>query len=107
MAIFNSKQLKGKDMKITKEDVIKTANLAKLDPDETLMEELAYQLENIIEYMDTLKEVNTDDVEPTFHVISKKNAFRDDELKAHAEKKDILFNAPRCDKHNFIVPKVI
>lgn len=94
-------------MKITKEDVIKTANLARLNPDEKLMEKLALQIEDILKYVDTLQDVDTEGIEPAFHVIEKTNAFREDERRPHAKKEEVLCNAPKSDDENFIVPKVI
>jgi aspartyl-tRNA(Asn)/glutamyl-tRNA(Gln) amidotransferase subunit C len=94
-------------MNIQKKDVLNVANLSRLNLDEKVVEKIALQIEDILKYVETLNEVNTENIEPTFHVISKTNAFRDDTLHEHAIKEDVLLNAPQSDDDNFIVPQVI
>ncbi len=94
-------------MKITREEVIHVANLARLDVDEALIDKFAKQIGMILEYIDTLNRVNTEGVTPTSHAISLTNAFREDDVKEDFDKDAALANAPEKEDGNFIVPKII
>ncbi len=94
-------------MKITKQEVIHVANLARLDLDEVSIEKFAGQIGTILEYVDKLNQVDTKGIKPTSHAIFLSNAFREDEEKQHLERDLSLANAPEQEYGNFIVPKVI
>ena len=94
-------------MKITKEEVLYVAHLARLDIDAEAIDAFAAQIAEILEYVDTLNQVDTDGVEPTSHAIFLTNAFRDDLPAAHLERKKALLNAPEQRDGNFVVPRVI
>ena len=94
-------------MKITREEVLYVADLARLDLDETSIETFAEQIANILEYVDMLNQVDTQGITPTSHAISLTNAFREDEEKGHLERDRALANAPERENGNFIVPKVV
>lgn len=94
-------------MKITKDEVLYVANLARLDLDEAAIEKFAGQIDNILEYIELLNQVDTRDVKPTSHAIALTNAFRDDEQKEHLDRDRVLANAPRKEDGSFVVPKVI
>lgn len=70
-------------------------------------ERFGTQLDSILNYMDTLNELETKNVEPTSHVISIRNVLREDFPVASLDREDALLNAPdRADKF-FRVPKII
>jgi aspartyl-tRNA(Asn)/glutamyl-tRNA(Gln) amidotransferase subunit C len=94
-------------MKITKEGVMHVAHLARLDIDETAIDTLANQIGKILEYVDTLRSVNTEGVKPTTHAIMLTNAFREDTKKEHLDREAVLANAPEKEDGSFVVPKVI
>jgi aspartyl-tRNA(Asn)/glutamyl-tRNA(Gln) amidotransferase subunit C len=94
-------------MKITKEEVVYVANLARLDLDDASIEKFAGQIGTILEYVDTLKRVDTTGVRPTSHAISLNNAFREDTPQEHLDRDMALANAPEKEDGNFLVPKVI
>ena len=94
-------------MKITKEDVLYVADLARLELDTASIDAFAEQIANILEYVDMLNRVDTAGVNPTTHAISLTNAFRDDEEKDHLERDLALANAPEREDGNFIVPKIV
>jgi aspartyl-tRNA(Asn)/glutamyl-tRNA(Gln) amidotransferase subunit C len=94
-------------MKISKEEVIYVADLARLDVDSELIDKFAEQLGTILEYMETLKSVDTKGVRPTSHAISMTNAFREDDEERHFSRNSSLANAPDKADGNFIVPKVV
>ncbi|WP_319522132.1 Asp-tRNA(Asn)/Glu-tRNA(Gln) amidotransferase subunit GatC [uncultured Desulfosarcina sp.] len=94
-------------MKITKEEVLHVAQLARLDVDEADIERFAGQIGTILEYVDALTKVETTGVTGTSHAITLTNAFREDEEKAQLAPEDALANAPEKDDSAFIVPKII
>jgi len=94
-------------MKITKDEVLYVADLARLDLDDESIETYAGQIDNILEYVDKLKTVDTEGVGPTSHAIFLTNAFREDENKQHLEREQVLNNAPEKEDGSFIVPRVV
>ncbi len=94
-------------MKITKDEVLYVAELARLDLDEASIEKFAGQIGSILRYVDKLNEVNTQGVRPTSHAISATNAFREDEQGQPLDREKALANAPQKEDGNFIVPKVV
>jgi aspartyl-tRNA(Asn)/glutamyl-tRNA(Gln) amidotransferase subunit C len=94
-------------MKITKDEVLHVAHLARLHIDENYIDTFAGQIGTILEYVDTLNQVDTTGVRPTSHAIDLTNAFREDEVSDKFDFKRALANAPEKEDGNFIVPKVI
>jgi aspartyl-tRNA(Asn)/glutamyl-tRNA(Gln) amidotransferase subunit C len=94
-------------MKITKEEVVHVAKLARLNLDEEAIGLYTKQLGDILAYMETLNRVDTKDVPPTSHAIFINNAFRDDDVKASISVDRALGNAPESEDGSFVVPKVI
>ena len=94
-------------MKISKDEVLKVAALARLDLEDASIEPFAEQISTILDYVDTLKTVKTDGVPGTSHAISLTNAFREDEPHEHLERDRALENAPEKEDGTFTVPRVI
>ena len=94
-------------MKITREEVVHVAKLARLNLDEEAVELYTRQLGEILTYIDTLNRVDTDNVPPTSHAIFINNAFREDKVKASVPVERVLANAPESEDGSFVVPKVI
>jgi len=94
-------------MKITKEEVLHVANLARLDVDKVLIDKFAGQIGTVLEYVDKLKALDTEGVIPTSHAIFLTNAFREDDERQSFDSDSALSNAPEKEDGNFIVPKVI
>ena len=94
-------------MKITKDEVLYVADLARLDLDSEMIDKFAGQIGTILDYVDKLNQVDTDGIRPTSHAISLTNAFREDEPIEHLEREQVLANAPEKEDGNFVVPKVV
>jgi aspartyl-tRNA(Asn)/glutamyl-tRNA(Gln) amidotransferase subunit C len=94
-------------MKITKDQVLYVADLARLNLNEAAIDTFAGQIGDILDYVEKLNEVNTDGVKPTSHAISLTNAFREDEPRAHLDREQVLSNAPEKEDGNFVVPKIV
>ena len=94
-------------MKITKEEVLHVAHLARLEIDESAVEKFAGQIGDILEYVDQLKQVDTAGVRPTSHALALTNAFREDVETQHLPREVSLANAPEQEEGNFLVPRVV
>lgn len=94
-------------MKVTKELVDYVATLSRLELSEEQNEKAQKELGAIIDYADTLNEVDTDGIEPMSHVFAVKNVLRDDVVKESRDRKDLLSNAPMSDDEAFLVPKTV
>jgi len=91
-------------MKISIEHLARLARLT-VPEDEKIL--FASQIEDILNYMDTLNELDTGDVEPTSHVISLSNVVREDMVKGSLDREDAFMNAPDRTEKFYRVPKII
>lgn len=94
-------------MKITRDDVIKVAELARLEFGEEELEKFTEQLGNILKYIGKLNELDTKDVEPTSHVLDLATPLREDKVMEWITREDALQNAPQEEDGFFVVPQVI
>ena len=94
-------------MKITKDEVLHVADLARLDLDEASIDKFAGQIGNVLEYVAKLNEVDTEGIRPTSHAISITNVFREDQQRQPLDREKALENAPEKENGNFVVPKVV
>lgn len=94
-------------MRIKKEEVEHVADLARLDLEDALLEKFAVQVGKVLEYVDTLNEVDTSGITGTSHAISLTNAFREDTVREHLSRDIALSNAPEKEAGAFVVPKVV
>lgn len=93
--------------KITAADVKKIALLSRLNLDEAEVTRFTSQLENILEYVDTLTEVNVDGVEPFISAAEEGNVLREDVVRDSLPREAALANAPRQADGFFQVPAVV
>ena len=94
-------------MKITKEEILHVAKLARLNLSEEETEKLQSDMESIIEFANTLNELDTEGVVPTAHARPMSNAFREDVIKESYDREEMLKNAPESEDGGFAVPKVV
>lgn len=94
-------------MKISREEVEHVAALARLRFAENEIDRFADQLNSILGYMAQLEKADTGGVEPTFHAVAKRNAFRDDTVRPSPDIDRTLANSPDPDRGFFRVPKII
>lgn len=66
----------------------------------------AAQLSSILEYASRLQALDTDDISPTFGVISQPGRLREDEPRPGLDIADLLANAPNAQDRQFRVPPV-
>ncbi len=92
---------------VDKKTVEYVGKLARVKIDETQAQELKNQLSKIIDYIDKLKEIDVEGVEPMRGVHIQQNVFRTDSSKDSKLQEDILDNAPSREQNYFKIPKVI
>lgn len=88
-------------------DIEKVAELARLSLKPEEKKKLQKDLDSILSYVEQLKGLNTDHVEPTSHVLNIENVFREDETKPLDVRDKVLEHAPSRDGKFFKVPKVV
>ncbi|MFZ7133658.1 MAG: Asp-tRNA(Asn)/Glu-tRNA(Gln) amidotransferase subunit GatC [Eubacteriales bacterium] len=94
-------------MKLTKEDVLYVADLARLEFDEPQLQKYAQQLTDILDYAEKLNALDTQNVNPTAHVLPVSNVLREDVVAPSLDREKVLQNAPSQEEGCFKVPKVI
>jgi aspartyl-tRNA(Asn)/glutamyl-tRNA(Gln) amidotransferase subunit C len=94
-------------MKVDKNEVEYAAMLARIELSEEEKELYSEQLSTILAFFDRLKEVDTENVQPTSHVVDLVNAYRDDEVRPGPGVEAVLANAPERSQRFFRVPKIL
>ena len=94
-------------MKINRDVLDKIAHLARLEFDEKDAEKMMQDMTEIVEWVEKLKEVDTEGVEPLTTMSHEVNALRDDEIGEHVSHERALLHAPKKDADYFRVPKVL
>lgn len=94
-------------MSVSKDDVKKIAELARLEFSENEVENYTSEMNKILAYVEKLNELDTTNVEPLSHPIENNNVFREDIVKASTKRDEALKNAPDKSSEYFKVPKVI
>ncbi|MBN2321751.1 MAG: Asp-tRNA(Asn)/Glu-tRNA(Gln) amidotransferase subunit GatC [Acidobacteria bacterium] len=98
-------------MAISRSEVLKIAELARLHFNEEELDAFTVQFQDLLDYIEQLKQVDVDAIEPTSHVsLTKefeKHIFREDEVKPSLPVEESLANAPDPGSGHFRVPKVI
>ncbi len=94
-------------MQIEDKDVLHIAKLARLKLADNELENYKKNLQEILDFADTINHVNTDDIGETIGINENYNVFRKDEIKQESNKDELLSNAPSQDEGMFRIPKVI
>ena len=98
-------------MKISREDVLRVADLAYLDLSESELETYRKQIDEILEYIGKLNELDTANVEPMAQVLTDDQTadttLREDVVVPCDVAAEILEQAPDPEPPYFRVPKVI
>lgn len=93
--------------RITPEEVQYIAGLARLSLSEEEIEHMARDMDQILDYVATLEELDTQGIEPTAHAIPLGTPVRADEALAGMDPELAIGNAPQRAGTAFVVPKVI
>ena len=93
-------------MQITKEIVEYAADLSRIKLSESETEKLRDELSGILDYMEILNQLDTENIEPLSHIFNINNVMRSDIVKESYPVEVLLSNLPN-NKNEFVVPKTI
>ena len=93
--------------KISLKEVEHVARLARLELSDADKERMRRELDGILSYIDKLRALDTEGVEPTSHAVPMTNVMREDAPRPSFPQADMLANAPDRSGEFFRVPKII
>jgi len=93
--------------KIDLNTVDQVAHLARLEFDAKSKEGILTDMNRMLDFVDKLNELDTDQVEPLIYMTNERNVLRPDEIEITISQKEALKNAPKKDSDYFKAPKVI
>ena len=94
-------------MEFDKKSLLKLGRLARISISDDKLNNLSKDLNSILEFVDQLKEIKTDQVDPISNSLNQKLEVRDDKVDNQNSTEDVLENAPEKEMDFFVVPKVI
>lgn len=94
-------------MKLSREEVLHIARLARLDLTEAEIAGYGEQLSDLLEHFQVLQQVDTEGVPPTAQSIELRSVMRDDCVEPSLPPEDVLANAPRREDSFFRVKPVL
>ena len=93
--------------KLDKSQVRKVARLSRLELTEAEVEKFTGQLSAILDYVEKMNELDTENIEPLAHCLPISNVFRPDRVEESLGTEKALVNAPQRDGNFFKVPKIL
>ncbi len=94
-------------MKISEQDIKTVASLSRLRIREEEKDDVLFQLNKILTYVENLQTLDTSNIEPTTYALPMQNVFRDDKVKPSLDRELALSNAPLKEDGYFKVPRVL
>jgi aspartyl-tRNA(Asn)/glutamyl-tRNA(Gln) amidotransferase subunit C len=94
-------------MSLSREQVEKVSLLARLQLTSDELDLMTVQMGQIVAYVESLAELDTDAVEPMAHALDVSNVFAPDELRPSLDRAAALANAPHHDRQFYLVPAVL
>jgi len=94
-------------MKLSREEVLHIARLARVALTEEEITRISEQLSNLLEHFEDLQKVDTEGVPPTAQSVTLQSIMREDEVKPSLPPEDVLANAPRREGDCFRVRAVL
>lgn len=93
--------------KITKDDILRTADVARLGITDEEATKYSEQISSILTFTEKINDINTDDVEPTTNGNKIIDVMRKDEQVQYITKEAALKNAPEHEAGQFVVPQIM
>jgi aspartyl-tRNA(Asn)/glutamyl-tRNA(Gln) amidotransferase subunit C len=88
-------------------DLSRVVRLARIELTSEEERRISPQLNEVLWYIDKLKELNVEGIEPTAHAVPLENVLRADELGVSLSQDEALSNAPQTANGLFVVPKIV
>ena len=92
---------------VSKEELLHIADLAQLELDESEVDKYLENLQEILNFANTVNNANVEDLNITIGANEAKNVFRKDEVEIFEDTESLLKNAPEKELNMFKVPKVV
>tara|TARA_B100000963_G_scaffold53824_2_gene41878 strand:+ start:2812 stop:3111 length:300 start_codon:yes stop_codon:yes gene_type:complete len=96
-----------KKIKVTQELINNLSELSKLNFNQKQSQQIKFDLEKMLEFVNTISQINTDNVEPLVYVNEETKLLRKDVVSDPLSQADALKNAPEKDSDYFKVPVVL
>ena len=96
-----------KKNKISEQEVKKIAELSRLSLTNEELKKRTKDMNNILDYMDTLNEIDTENVEELYNVHDMNNSLREDNYESSLDKKDVLANSSNSNSDYIEVPLTV
>lgn len=94
-------------MSLDRNDVEKIAHLARLQIEESDVQEYAENLTNILDLVDQMQSIDTTEVSPLAHPLDAVQRLRVDEITEKNKRDELQSASPAVENGLFLVPKVI
>ncbi|MBT8146857.1 MAG: Asp-tRNA(Asn)/Glu-tRNA(Gln) amidotransferase subunit GatC [Gammaproteobacteria bacterium] len=94
-------------MALDKSEVEKIAQLARLHVDDSEAEEVAHRISDILELINKMQAVDTENIEPLSHPLDAVQRLRTDEVTESDRRDELQTIAPTSEAGLYLVPKVI
>ena len=94
-------------MSINKDEIKYLSLLSRMDIDKNEINDIEEKLTKIIDFVDQLQTISTDDIEPMAHPLNQSQRLRVDEVTETNDRENIQKNAQQIEKGMYLVPKVI
>ena len=95
------------NIKVDDKLVTNLSKLAKLKFDKNSSEKMKSDLRKMLEFIDSISQINTDKVDPLIYLSDEVNVLRNDIITNEISQKDALKNSPQKDSDYFKVPTVL
>lgn len=92
---------------ITDETIKYVSVLAKLELSPEERQQAKKDMEDMLGYIDRMRELDTKNVQPLFHIFPSENVFREDVVTNGDESRETLQNAPGVRDNMFVVPRTV
>ena len=94
-------------MSINKDEIKYLSLLSRMDIDKNEIKDTEEKLTKIIDFVDQLQTISTDNIEPMAHPLNQSQRLRIDEVTETNDRENIQKNAQQIEKGMYLVPKVI
>ena len=93
--------------RLTRDNVAKVADLARLNLSEAELERYTEQLGAVLDHAEDVASLDLDGVPPTAHPLPLVNVLRDDVVVEGVDREDVLSQAPSVEDRRFRVPAIL
>jgi len=94
-------------LSINKDEIKYLSLLSRMDIDKNEIKDIEEKLTKIIDFVDQLQTISTDNIEPMAHPLNQSQRLRMDEVTETNDRENIQKNAQQIEKGMYLVPKVI